>query len=184
MRFLITCSLLFVLFFSGCENKKQEMTQARQEQSTTLEQKNENQFILEDITGAKIVLNATENGFIFEDFKGKVVFLNFFATWCPPCKAEIPHLNTLQNKYKDQLKIISILLEEGKSNEDIITFNNANNVAFTTTNSPENFRLAKKVGGIDTIPYMIIYNQKGEKIKHYMGAIAQEMLEADLKRAF
>ena len=42
------------------------------------------------------------------DWTGKVVIVNFWATWCPPCRAEIPDLIALQNKYKDQLLIIGI----------------------------------------------------------------------------
>ena len=42
------------------------------------------------------------------DWTGKVVIVNFWATWCPPCRAEIPDLIALQNKYRDQLVIIGI----------------------------------------------------------------------------
>ena len=44
-----------------------------------------------------------------EDFKGKVVLLNFWATWCPPCRAEIPELIKWQNEYENQgLQIVGI----------------------------------------------------------------------------
>lgn len=50
-------------------------------------------FALNDITGKKVNLS---------EFRGKVVLLNFWATWCGPCKAEMPSLNNLYNEYKDK----------------------------------------------------------------------------------
>ena len=49
-------------------------------------------FELEDLAGNLVKLS---------DFKGKIVFLNFWATWCPPCKEEMPHMQTFYDKYKD-----------------------------------------------------------------------------------
>jgi cytochrome c biogenesis protein CcmG, thiol:disulfide interchange protein DsbE len=43
-----------------------------------------------------------------KDYQGKVVVLNFWATWCPPCRAEIPALEALQNKYKSDLVVIGV----------------------------------------------------------------------------
>src|SRR5262245_21297994 len=43
-----------------------------------------------------------------DSLKGKVVIVNFWATWCPPCRAEIPDLIALQEKYRDQLQIIGV----------------------------------------------------------------------------
>src|SRR5215813_2837362 len=47
------------------------------------------------------------------NFKGKVVIVNFWATWCPPCRAEIPDLVALQEKYREQLRIIGVSEDEG-----------------------------------------------------------------------
>jgi thiol-disulfide isomerase/thioredoxin len=47
------------------------------------------------------------------DWRGKVVLVNFWATWCPPCRAEIPDLIVLQEKYRDQLVILGISEDEG-----------------------------------------------------------------------
>jgi len=50
-------------------------------------------FTLEDLDGNSVRLN---------DLRGKVVFLNFWATWCPPCRAEMPDIETVYQEYKDQ----------------------------------------------------------------------------------
>ena len=50
-------------------------------------------FTLKDLNGNRVSLS---------DFKGKVVVLNFWATWCGPCRVEIPHIDALYQKYKDQ----------------------------------------------------------------------------------
>jgi thiol-disulfide isomerase/thioredoxin len=48
-------------------------------------------------------------------WQGKVVLVNFWATWCPPCRAEFPMLIRLQDKYRDQLQIVGVSEDEGSS---------------------------------------------------------------------
>jgi len=56
------------------------------------------------------------------DLKGKVVFLNFWATWCPPCRAEMPSIQILYNKFKDHPNIAFLLVEIDHENEKAAAF--------------------------------------------------------------
>src|SRR5438270_3559135 len=61
------------------------------------------EFKLDSIDGKPLSLASA---------RGKVVLLNFWATWCGPCRAEIPDLIALQQKYKDQLQIIGLTVDD------------------------------------------------------------------------
>jgi thiol-disulfide isomerase/thioredoxin len=69
--------------------------------------------------GASLTLKDTRGRrFSLANYKGKVVLLNFWATWCPPCRAEIPDLIKLQKQYRDQgLRIIGVTYPPQKSVE-------------------------------------------------------------------
>ena len=179
MKIVLT-AILALLIFTGCSEKTTDEKTTKTEK--IIPKKASTGIVLQDATGQKIKVKKLENGFQFEGYEGKVVLVNFFATWCPPCKAEIPHLNNLQEKYKKDLKIISILLEENKSNEDVMNFINNNGIVFTITNSEDNFKIAKEVGGVKSIPFMLIYDRDGKYSQHYTGAVPEEMIEADIKK--
>lgn len=77
-------------------------------------------FKLKDLEGKEVSLS---------DFKGKNVFINFWATWCPPCKAEMPYLQQLYEETKDSdLVILAINLNEDKTTVE--KFMIANNYSF------------------------------------------------------
>jgi len=64
-------------------------------------------FTLKDLDGNTVSLS---------DLRGKVVFLNFWATWCPPCRAEMPDIEALHQKYRDQgVVILGVDLRESES---------------------------------------------------------------------
>lgn len=66
----------------------------------------------------KLVLTEEEQA--LADYEGQVVLLNFWATWCVPCIAEMPALNTLQEQYEDEGLVVVLLSDE--SREEIVTF--------------------------------------------------------------
>lgn len=172
----ISCSMLF---FSGCSSEKKKTD----ENSSKVKEEIKNEkIVLQDISGKEIIVTSLEKGFSFAGYENKIILVNFFTTWCPPCKAEIPHLVNLQEKYKDNFVIISVLLEENKSNEEINSFVKYNNINYVITNSLENFKLAQSAGGVKNIPLMFLYDKNGKYSTHYVGAIPEEMIDADIKK--
>jgi len=172
----ISCSMLF---FSGCSSEKKK---ADENSSKAKEAIQNEKIVLQDISGKEIVVTPLEKGFSFAGYENKIVLVNFFTTWCPPCKAEIPHLVNLQEKYKENFVIISVLLEENKSNEEINSFMKYNSINYIITNSLENFKLAQSAGGVKNIPLMFLYDKNGKYSTHYVGAIPEEMIDADIKK--
>jgi len=168
-----------LLLWSGCSSESKKSDDKGQSSITS--SKNE-KVTLKSIDGKEIIVTPLEKGFSFSGYENKIVLVNFFATWCPPCKAEIPHLNNLQEKYKDNFVIISVLLEENKSNEEIASFMKYNAINYIITNGAENFKFAQNVGGVKNIPLMFLYDKEGKYSTHYVGAIPEEMIDADIKK--
>ena len=114
LRQIITVTTVALFFFNGCDNgtAQQKAGSAKKKMART-GQKNAKQgkfplapdFTLADLDGDWITLN---------ELKGKVVLLNFWGTWCGPCRREIPAFINLTEKYKkDGLEIVGITLTSG-----------------------------------------------------------------------
>lgn len=99
-----------------------------------------------------------------ETVKGKVVFINFWATWCPPCIAELPSIQALYNDYSDKIEFIFISQE---SPQTIKQFLNKENYTFNVygydTKPPVNF-------DVSTIPRTFLIDKNGTIIFDKIGA--------------
>ncbi|WP_299116524.1 TlpA disulfide reductase family protein [uncultured Winogradskyella sp.] len=101
----------------------------------------------------------------FSDTKGKVVFINFWATWCPPCIAEMPSLQLLYNDYNDKVEFLFV------TNDDF------NVVAQFKNKKNFNFEVFKSLNEIPkelytrSIPRTFIINKQGEIVIDESGAI-------------
>jgi len=93
------------------------------------------------------------------DFSGKVIVLDFFATWCPPCKAEIPHFVELKSEYGDSgLEIIGISLDRGTGwNELLERFTSAYRMNYPVLRGTS--IVANAYGGIRAIPTTFIIDR-------------------------
>jgi len=102
------------------------------------------------------------------DLKGKVVFLNFWATWCGPCRSEMPSMQSLYDRYRERgLEILAVNMQEGQ--DQVIAFMNSNNLSF-----PAALDSTGRIGssyGIQAIPTSFIINREGNIIVRLVGSI-------------
>jgi thiol-disulfide isomerase/thioredoxin len=113
-----------------------------------------------------------------EAYKGKVVLLNFWATWCGPCRAEIPSLIRIQEAYKDRLQIIGMDVDD--DDEDRLRAfvkNKGINYPVATTSLP--VRLA--YGGIGALPTMFVINQDGKVVQKHVGLFNPALYEIEAR---
>ena len=113
------------------------------------------------------------------DFKGKVVLLNFWATWCPPCRQEIPDLVALQNQYRDKgLVVIGISLDE-KGPAPVKAFVNRMKINYPVVMGDQ--KTAAAYGGIEAIPTTFYIDRAGNVAGVHQGGADRATFEAALK---
>jgi len=79
-------------------------------------------FSVSTVKGKKITFKGTNDGLVVEPYQGKIVFLEFWGTWCAPCLMSIPHYVSLQEKYKDKLRIVAIETTPKVDREKLLKF--------------------------------------------------------------
>jgi len=178
--------LSFALIFTSCSKQKDENSSnntKKEAKKTQVMQNKSNNITLTTVNGEKIEVTKEAKGFTFSNAQNQIILIDFFATWCPPCKAEIPHLNNLQEKYKGKIKIIGVLIEPNKDSGELKKFMNNFAINYTIVNSSANQLFADAVGGIESIPFMIMYGKNGKNITHYLGVVPEEMIDSDIQSA-
>jgi len=112
------------------------------------------------------------------DVRGKVVLLNFWATWCGPCRAEIPDLIELQEKYKGQLQIIGLTVDD----DDAGVIQQV--VARTGINYPVAMASAEvriKYGGIAALPTSFVLDAQGRVVQKHEGLRDPALYETEIR---
>ncbi len=174
---LVSLGFLFV----GCDSKTSidEKVLAKKKVVTQTNKNSESQpFKLVTTDGKVINFKFTDEGINFDDYKGnKAILVDVFATWCPPCIAEIPTLIELKNKYKDKFEIVSVLFEQDKPKEEVLEFIKKFGINYPITMGDDNFVLAKELGDIKKVPEMFLFSKEGKFVNKFIGATAKEDLE-------
>jgi len=123
---------------------------------------------LRDIKGNQVQLSS---------LKGKVIILDFFATWCPPCRQEIPDFIALQEAYKDKgLEIVGVSLTPL---DDVKPFAEEMGINYTILIGDEKAETA--YGPIRSIPTTFIIDKDFKIAKKYIGFRSKDIFENDIK---
>jgi thiol-disulfide isomerase/thioredoxin len=128
-------------------------------------------FVVKDMNGADVKL---------ADYKGKVVMLNFWATWCGPCKVEIPMFTELQTKYKDQgLAFLGISVDDAP--EQLRPFAQEYRMNYPVLIGDGRDDVQNAFGPMFGIPVTLLIARDGTICTRYLGPRPKERFERDIK---
>jgi thiol-disulfide isomerase/thioredoxin len=129
-------------------------------------------FTLKTLDGKDVSLSS---------MKGKAVMVNFWATWCEPCKIEMPWMVELQDKYrKDGFEIIGVAMDDS-DNKEIAAFAKKMNVNYTILKGSE--KVADLYGGLDGLPTNFFLDRNGKVIDSFKGLRSESVIVDDIKKA-
>jgi len=141
--------------------------------STELQGKAAPAFTLVDLNGKKVSL---------ADFKGKPVVVNFWATWCGPCKLEMPWFEEFSGKYKAQGLVVLGVDQDEDTPKNVVS-EAARKVGVDYTILLPNKTIAKDYALGDYLPETFYLNKDGVVVGHSLGAPPKDEMEAEIKKA-
>ena len=112
-----------------------------------------------------------------KQFENKIIVLNFWATWCPPCREEMPELSKMQDQYKNQnLVIIGLSTDDLETTKTFIQSNPVSYPLLAGDMQAMNF--AESLGNNQgVLPYTVVIDEKGHIVKSFFGRVNQSLLE-------
>jgi len=154
--FLLIVLLASCLLLGGCEDKKSESVQ---------------QGVASDLTGQTApdfsTLNIKGEKVSLSQYRGKVVILNFWASWCPPCKEEMPSMELLHQKFKDQGLVMLAVNVEENGQEAVTQFLQKNPYSFPILLDED--ATIQNTYGVFRFPETFIIDKNGVIIEKIIG---------------
>jgi cytochrome c biogenesis protein CcmG/thiol:disulfide interchange protein DsbE len=140
------------------------------------------QFALEDLSGKKVSLGS---------YKGKALLINFWATWCAPCKIETPWLVDLRNQYAPQgFEIIGISADDidrgdpqklSDEKKEIARFVEQLHMPYPVLIDGD--AISQPYGGLDSLPTSFFVDRQGKVVAAQLGITSKDDIEANIRKA-
>lgn len=180
MKYLqfLTVLLLSSSFMLGCADRNSEAGESENVNTEVpAEEINTNQstmkapdFALQSVDGKKVKLS---------DYEGKIVVIDFWATWCGPCRRGVPDLVELQNQYKDNLVVIGISLDQEGTLEDVKPFMKEFKINYPVVYGTQ--QVVMDYGNIQAIPTSFVIDQNGNVVNKHVGLVPKSVYENQIK---
>jgi thiol-disulfide isomerase/thioredoxin len=126
-------------------------------------------FLLPDLQGH--VISTAQ-------FPGHIVLLNFWATWCPPCREEIPELRELQSRYKDQLQVVGVSLDDEPA-QQVAQFVARAGINYSIVMG--NAEMVKEYGGVPALPTNFLIDQRGRVVQKHVGLYPLNVYDTEVR---
>lgn len=136
---------------------------------TLSQEKKAPDFSLKSVDGKTVKLS---------DYKNKVVLIDFWATWCPPCRRGIPDLIELQKEFKKDFVVLGISVDTDTKG-DVPAFVKDYGINYTVVYGDNS--TAKLFGGVSGIPTSFLIDKKGNIVDKHVGLVPKETLADGIK---
>lgn len=168
-KLLILVLLIFTVAIYGCNDSSPKSEIIKNNLLATAKSN------LGDNTAPDFTLYTLDGEEIrLSDYLGKVVILDFWATWCAPCRKGIPDLISIQNEYKDELVVIGISLDQPATQDELIPFIETYGINYPVVLG--NIEVSDAYGNIQAIPTSFIIDQEGNIIYKHIGLVPKSTL--------
>ena len=181
VNFIIFITML--LFVTGCDKKDEKKVDIKTEKEAVITQDYTAPFSLHFTDGTILKMQKNKNGFKI-DGNGTATLFAFFSSWCPPCQVQAPILNNIQNNFSDKIQVVGVLVGDNATKDDALVFATDNNISYKISQGEQNNFFANALGGVNEVPFIVIYDEKGKFFSQYFGIIPEEILNAELQRIF
>lgn len=154
--------LIMVFLFHGCSKESNAWYTAPD-------------FTLADLSDKRVSL---------KDYKGNIVLLDFWATWCPPCRQSIPELVDLQKKYRDQgVVILGISMDDPQmfNNQYLMAFREKFRINYTILRANGQVALDYFGASNMAIPTLFVVNREGKIVDKFVGFMPDQV-EKSIKK--
>jgi thiol-disulfide isomerase/thioredoxin len=195
MRFVIA---LILLVLTGCDKESQAEGQAQPASPVKSDKGGARDTLLESADGSRATLSYKNAGqkaptasftdadgqdVTLADFAGKPLLLNIWATWCAPCKAEMPTLDALAKREKDRMNVI-VVSQDLEGSAPVLAFFKETGVKNLVPYTDADNAILAAFNNAIALPTTILYNSEGQEIWRISGGVEWDGAEvAQLLRA-